>query len=91
MASRARQRGANCPLFPLNRSGSRYYHHTASHPSRQGIPESRVCVVCDDTDVFALLIFYLNQKLQTSMIMQSPIQCRSCVDIKETVHTENHT
>ena len=45
----------------------------------------------NDTDVFALLIFYLNEKLQISMIMQSPIQCRSCVDIKETVHTENHT
>ena len=38
-------------------------------------PESRVCVVCDDTDVFPLLIFfYLNEKLQSSMTMQSPIK-----------------
>ena len=47
-------------------------------------PESRVCMASDDTDVFALLLyFYLSEKLQSSMIMQSPIDCRFCIDIKE--------
>jgi hypothetical protein len=50
-------------------------------------PESRVCVVCDDTDVFALLLFfYLSEKLESSMTMQSPINGRSSIDIKETAH-----
>lgn len=49
--------------------------------------ESRVCVVCDDTDVFALLLFfYFSEKLESSMRMQSPIKGRSCIDIKETAH-----
>ncbi|KAG0729729.1 hypothetical protein GWK47_003399 [Chionoecetes opilio] len=48
-------------------------------------PESHVRVVCDDTDVFALLAYYyLNEKLQSSLTMQSPIMGRSCIDVKET-------
>ncbi|KAG0725666.1 hypothetical protein GWK47_038169 [Chionoecetes opilio] len=48
-------------------------------------PESHVRVVCDDTDVFALLAYYyLSEKLQSSLTMQSPIMGRSCIDVKET-------
>ncbi|KAG0718792.1 hypothetical protein GWK47_051785 [Chionoecetes opilio] len=48
-------------------------------------PESHVRVVCDDTDVFALLAYhYLSEKLQSSLTMQSPIIGRSCIDVKET-------
>jgi len=49
-------------------------------------PESRVLVVSDDTDVFALLrYFYWSEKLQSAITMQSPIiKGRSCIDIKET-------
>lgn len=50
-------------------------------------PESRVSVFSDDTDVFALLLyFYWREKLQSTMTMQSPIKGRSCIDIKETSH-----
>jgi len=54
-------------------------------------PESAVSVVSDDTDVFALLLyFYWNEKLQSTMTMQSPIKGRSCIDIKETsrIHSD---
>ena len=48
-------------------------------------PESTVSVVSDDTDVFALLLyFYWSEKLQSTMTMQSPIKGRSSIDIKET-------
>ncbi|KAG0729507.1 hypothetical protein GWK47_030173 [Chionoecetes opilio] len=48
-------------------------------------PESHVRVVCDDTDVFALpAYYYLSEKLQSSLTMQSPIMGRSCIDVKET-------
>ena len=47
--------------------------------------ESRVCVLCDDIDVFALLVYLLSrEQLQSSMTMESPIHGRSCIDIKET-------
>ena len=47
--------------------------------------ESRVCVLCDDTDVFALLVYFFSrEQLQSSMTMESPIYGRSCIDIKET-------
>ena len=39
--------------------------------------EPMVCVMCDDTDVYALLY-------QCSLTMQSPIHGRSCIDIKGT-------
>lgn len=46
-------------------------------------PESRGCVLCDDPDVFALLLsFYWSEKLQSSLTMQSPIQGRPCTDVK---------
>ena len=47
--------------------------------------ESRVCVLCDDTDVFALLVYFFSrEQLQSSVMMESPIHGRSCIDIKET-------
>ena len=47
--------------------------------------ESRVCVLCDDTDVFALLVYFFSREQhQSSMTMESPIHDRSCIDIKET-------
>jgi len=40
--------------------------------------------VCDDTDVFALLLFfYSSEKLQSSLSIQSPIQRSFCIDITE--------
>ena len=48
-------------------------------------PESRGCVLCDDPDVFALLLFfYWSEKLQSSLTMQSSIQGRPYMDVKET-------
>ena len=47
--------------------------------------ESRVCVLYDDTDVFALLVYFFSrEQLHASMTMESPIHGRSCIDIKET-------
>ena len=47
--------------------------------------EPIICVVCDDTDVFALLLhFYSQEKLQCSLTMQSPIHGRPSINIKET-------
>ena len=47
--------------------------------------ESRICVLCDETDVFALLVYlFSREQLQSSMTMESPIHGRSCIDIKET-------
>ena len=47
--------------------------------------ESLVCVLCDDTDVFALLVYFFSmEQLHSSMMMESPIHGRSCIDIKET-------
>ena len=51
----------------------------------KGDGESRICVLCDDTDVFALLVYlFSREQLQSSMTMESPIHGRSCIDIKET-------
>ncbi len=53
-------------------------------------PGSRVSVVCDDTDVFALLLhFYSLEKLESSLTMQSPVHGRSCIDMKETADTNS--
>lgn len=50
-------------------------------------PKSRVCVMCDDTDVFALLLFfYSRENLKSILTMQSPIQGRYCIDMKATAH-----
>lgn len=44
-----------------------------------------LCVVYDDTDAFALLVFFCSsENLQTSITMQPPIQCPPCIDVKET-------
>ena len=46
---------------------------------------SLIRVVCDDTDVFALLVYFFSkEKNKSSLTMESPIQGRSCIDIKET-------
>ena len=56
----------------------------AIHLAKEDV-ESRVCVLCDDTDVFALLVYFFSRKqLQSSMTMESPIHGRSCIYIKET-------
>jgi hypothetical protein len=53
-------------------------------------PAAHVRVVCDDTDVFALLMyFYKQEKLSSCITMQSPIKGRSCIDIKESA--QKHT
>ena len=58
--------------------------HQAIHLAKED-GESRVCVLSDDTDVFALLVYlFSREQLQSSMTMESPIHVRSCIDIKET-------
>ena len=45
-----------------------------------------VTILADDTDVYALLFYhYLQQDLQTPMVMESPIKERTVVDICATV------
>lgn len=45
-----------------------------------------VTVLADDTDVYTLLLYhYLEQGLQTLMVMESPIKERAVVDIRATV------
>ena len=45
-----------------------------------------VTILADDTDVYALLLYhYLQQDLQTPMVMESPIKERTVVDICATV------
>ena len=56
----------------------------AIHISKED-PQSKVRVVSDDTDVFALLVyFYSTECLQTSTTMQSPVQGCCCIDVRET-------
>lgn len=44
---------------------------------------SNICIVCDDTDVFVLLVyFYCKEELDCSVTMQSPVAGRSVIDIK---------
>ena len=38
--------------------------------------------ICDDTDVFVLLMYFYNEKCRSCIvIMESPIACRSVIDI----------
>ena len=60
---------------------SRHHHCPTGHPHLQ----SKVRVVSDDTDVFAVLVyFYSTECLQTSTTMQSPVQGCCCIDVRET-------
>ena len=44
-----------------------------------------VCIICDDTDVFILLVhFYCKLRLECGVTMESPIAGRSSIDIKAT-------
>ena len=46
---------------------------------------SRIRVLSDDTDVFAMLVFFVSKEnVQSSMTMESPVQGRACIDIRET-------
>ncbi len=48
---------------------------------------SNIRVVCDDTDVFVLLIhFYCREKLNCCVTMESPISGRCVIDIKATAN-----
>ena len=48
---------------------------------------SNICVVCDDTDVFVLLIyFYCREKLDCGVTMMSPVAGRCVIDIKATAN-----
>ena len=39
-------------------------------------------VICDDTDVFVLLMYFYNEKcLYCIVIMERPVACRSVIDI----------
>ena len=54
-----------------------------------------VRVVCDDTDVFVLLVDFYNSKCEGSnaaaMIMSSPLKEQAVVDIRATAETHTHT
>ncbi len=56
------------------------------HPIANSILDKSVRVVCDDTDVFCLLIYHYNRVCtnRASMIMSSPIRDRIVVDIRAT-------
>ncbi len=48
--------------------------------------QKHVTVLADDTDVYVLLLYhYLQQRLQTQMVMESPIKERTVIDIRATV------
>ena len=47
---------------------------------------SGITVICDDTDVFVLLLHYYHKmKLQNLILMESPIKGRAVIDIPKTV------
>ena len=50
------------------------------------LEDKSVCVVCDDTDVFVLLIHFSNRMCinQAPMIMASPARDRAVTDIRST-------
>ena len=42
----------------------------------------RIEVICDDTDVFVLVMYFYNEKCLSCIVtMESPIACRSVIDI----------
>ena len=48
--------------------------------------DSQICVISDDTDVFAFLCYhYQRSGLSTPLVMQSSVSGRACLDIPETV------
>ena len=45
-----------------------------------------ILVLSDDTDIFALLLHhYLEQNVSNKMVMESPVQDRSAIDITATI------
>jgi hypothetical protein len=51
---------------------------------------AKVSVICDDTDVFVLLLHYYHKtKMANKVLMESPIKGRSIIDIAKTV--DKHT
>ena len=54
-------------------------------------PNTGVCVVSDDTDVFVLLLyFYAKCNLTGVVIMESPVKDRATIDIKSTVSANKY-
>ena len=54
---------------------------------------NNICVVCDDTDVFILMLhFYCGKNLNCGVIMESPVPGRKVVDTKATAnkHKKHH-
>ena len=53
--------------------------------------DSYIKVVCDDTDVFVLLIhFYLEKEITMNVSMESPCAGRTIIDIRQTALKHNH-
>ena len=53
--------------------------------------DSYIKVVCDDTDVFVLLIhFYLEKEMTMKVSMESPCVGRTIIDIRQTALKPNH-
>ena len=65
----------------------------AQHAISLSLFRKSVRVVCDDTDVFVLLVHYYNSRCKYSnsapMIMSSPVKERAVIDIRATV--ESHS
>ena len=59
-------------------------HHLV-HIASAASDDAHIKVICDDTDVFVLLIhFYINEKMTANISMESPCAGRMIVDIRQT-------
>ena len=65
-------------------------HHLVRNASGAS-SHSHIKVVCDDTDVFVLLIyFHLKEKMTVNVCMESPCAGRTIIDIHQTALKQKH-
>ena len=59
--------------------------HPLVHIASAASDDAHIKVICDDTDVFVLLIhFYIKEKMTANISMESPCAGRMIVDIRQT-------
>ena len=80
----------------INRQNLSSSHEEADVISAQlaaamSLEDQSVCVICDDTDVFVLLVHFYNRMclIQAPMIMASPARDRVVTDIDSTAALNN--